>query len=217
MAGAPATLPAHHGRHKGQLVLGPAAHQLPQKSRPFVAAIPTGTHVTVTLATNRRPSPSAYAINADNASPGAVLAGLGQTDTASGASRTNSPVNRSPIAPADAPNARSQPRTVEAGRPHPAAILRCPHPTANFSSIAAAITSALSTRRTANRTSSSTCVRRHPTHRERRGRQDRPTQSVPRPSRITRARAHPHGRNRPPQPGQATRPSSRSNSTTAAS
>ena len=128
MAGAPATLPAHHGRHKGQLVLGPAAHHLSQKSRLFVAAIPTGTHVTVMVPTNRRPSPTAFAINADDASPGAVPAGLGQTDTASGTSRTNNPVNRSPIAPAEAPNARSHPRTVEAGWPHLAAILRCPHP-----------------------------------------------------------------------------------------
>ncbi|MBB5640999.1 hypothetical protein [Cryobacterium roopkundense] len=78
----------------------------------------------MTVATNRRASPRAYAINADNASPETVPAGLGQTTTASGASRTNNPVNRSPIAAAEAAKARNQPRTVETGLPQSAAILR---------------------------------------------------------------------------------------------
>ena len=105
-------------------MLGPAAHQLEQNKRPFVVAIPACTHVTVTVAANRRASPSAYAINTDNAAPGAVPAGLGQNTTASGASRTNNPVNRSPIKAAEVPNARNQPRTVETGRPQPTADRR---------------------------------------------------------------------------------------------
>lgn len=132
---------------KGRLVLGPAAHQLEQKSRPLLAAMPTWTHLTVTVAANRRANPSAYAINTDNAAPWAVPAGLGQSTTASGASRTNSSVNQSLINAAESRNARNQPRTVETGRPQPAAILRCPHPNAVFASIAAAITSAVSARR----------------------------------------------------------------------
>lgn len=115
--------PTKAGR-KGRLVLGPPAHQLEQNKRPFVVAIPACTHVTVTVAVNRRASPSAYAINTDNASPCAVPAGWGQSTTASGASRTNKLVNRSPIDAAEAANARNQPRTVETGLPQPAAILR---------------------------------------------------------------------------------------------
>ena len=61
--------------------------------------------------------------------------------------------------------------------------------------IAAAITSALSARRAAKRTSRSMCVPWQPTHRDRRGRHCRPAQSVPRPCRIARARAHPTAAN----------------------
>ncbi|TFB48260.1 hypothetical protein [Cryobacterium tagatosivorans] len=89
--------PAERFGRKGRFVLEPAAHQLRQKSRPFVVAMPACTHVTVTVAVNRRARPSAYAINADNAdnaSPVTVPAGVGQSTTASGASRTNKPVNR---------------------------------------------------------------------------------------------------------------------------
>lgn len=109
---------------KGRLVLGPAAHQLEQNKRPFVVAMPAWIHVTVTVAANRRAKPSAYAINTDNASPPMVPTGLGQSTTASGASRTNNAVNRSPIAPAETANARSQPRTVETGLPQSAAVRR---------------------------------------------------------------------------------------------
>lgn len=105
--------------HKGRFVLGPAAHQLGQKSRPLLVAMPACTHVTVTVAPNRRANPSAYAINADNASPVTVPAGVGQSTTASGASRTSNPVNRSLIEAAEARNPRNQPRTVEIGAPAP--------------------------------------------------------------------------------------------------
>ncbi|MEO7024673.1 MAG: hypothetical protein ABI130_10655 [Leifsonia sp.] len=116
--------PPNTPSRKGRSVLGLAAHQLEQKSRPLLAATPACTHVTVTVAANRRASPAAYAINADNASPATVPAGFGQSTTASAASRTNNPVNQSLITAADTWNARNQPRTVETGRPQPAAILR---------------------------------------------------------------------------------------------
>ena len=198
-------------------MLGPTDQKLEQNRRPLLLEIPASTHVTVPVWPNRRPNPAAYAINADTAPPTVVLAGWGQRTAGSGASRATNLVNRSPIAPADAEKERSHPRTVDAGRPHPTATLRCPHPRTMFFSRASAITAALSARRAANHTSNSTCVARHATHRARRGRHVRPAQSVSRPSRITRSLAHPHGRNRPPHPGQSTRPECRPNSTTTAS
>ncbi len=88
--------------------------------------MPAWTHVTVPTPPNRRRSASAYAINADNAAEVALSVGLGQTTTASGASRITSAVNHWPIRDDDPANTRNQPRTVLAGRPSHAAIFRCP-------------------------------------------------------------------------------------------
>jgi len=78
-------------------------------------------------------------------------------------------------------HARSQPRTVVAGRPNRAAIGRCPTPDA-FAANAAPITSTPSQRRSRHDTTSNTCVTRHTRHLARRGR------STPTP-RTTRGRA----------------------------
>lgn len=138
--------------------------------------MPACIHVTVTVAANPQANPTAYAINTGNASLVTVPAGVGQGTMALGASRTSKLVNRSLILAAEARNARSQPRNVETVRPHPAAIVRWPQPNAAFASIAAAITSAVSAHRAADRASSSTCVRCQVLHRDRRGRSRRLTQ-----------------------------------------
>ena len=65
-------------------------------------------------------------------------------------------------------DARSQPRTVEAGRPSRSAITRCPAPAA-FASSARPITSPASARRARHHAGSSTIVAPHPRHRDRRG------------------------------------------------
>src|SRR5664279_2026609 len=90
---------------------------------------------------------------------------------------------------------RSQPRTVEAGRPSRAATRRWPHPPA-LASRAAPITVTASARRSSTLAGSSTWVRRQPTHTDRRGR----SRTRPTSPRTPRAWAHPHGAMRPPQP-----------------
>ena len=74
-------------------------------------------------------------------------------------------------------NARSQPRTVEAGRPSRAAITRCPAPAAPASS-ASPITSPASARRARHHAGSSTWVPPHPRHRARRGTNHAPVRPV---------------------------------------
>ena len=105
-------------------------------------------------------------------------------------------------------NARSQPRTVDAGRPTCAAIRRCPAPVALARS-AAPITSTPSARRSRHDTASSTCVTRHVLHRARRGRR-------PPTPRTARRRACPHGA-RPPPHGQNNSPARRRRSTSTTS
>ena len=61
-------------------------------------------------------------------------------------------------------NTRSQPRTVDTGRPSRAAIGRCPAPAA-LARNATPITSTPSARRSRHDTASSTCVTRHEPHR----------------------------------------------------
>src|SRR5664279_4313332 len=105
-------------------------------------------------------------------------------------------------------NTRSQPRTVDTGRPSRAAIGRCPAPVA-LARNATPITSTPSARRSRHDTASSTCVTRHEPHRARRGRRS-PT------PRTERCRACPHGL-RPPPHGQTSSPANRRRSTSSAS
>jgi hypothetical protein len=70
-------------------------------------------------------------------------------------------------------NRASQPRTVEAGQPSPAAIFRWPVPAA-LAVRPAQITAASSARRSRQLTGSSTCVTPQPRHRDRRGRSRQP-------------------------------------------
>ena len=77
--------------------------------------------------------------------------------TGSGLVRASSTVKNARTASARAANRRSHPRTVEAGRPSPAAIVRCPAPAAAASS-AAPITAPASARRDRHHAGSSTCV-----------------------------------------------------------
>jgi hypothetical protein len=159
----------------------------------------------------RRPTAPAAATIAATASTTTDPAG--SSTGGSGSSSHSSVVNAARSGPARAANRRSQPRTVAAGRPSPAAICRCPHPAA-LAARAAPITTAASARLTRTLTGSSTCVRPHPAHRARRGRSRHPTTPC---SRSTRGRAYPHGPSRCPHPGHASRPWASRRSTAAPS
>ena len=93
----------------------------------------------------------------------------GWTGPCSGSISTRSPTRIDRAGSAFRLNARSQPRTVDAGRSSRAAIGRCPAPAA-FCRNAAPITSALSARRSRHAMLNNTCVTRQPAQRTRRGR-----------------------------------------------
>ena len=102
--------------------------------------------------------------------------------TGSGLVRASSTVKNARTCSARAANRRSHPRTVEAGRPSTAAIVRCPAPAAAASS-AGPITAPASARRDRHHAGSSTCVAPHSRHRDRRGTSPRirPVQDPHRP------------------------------------
>jgi hypothetical protein len=104
--------------------------------------------------------------------------------------------------------ARSQPRTVPAGRPTSRAITRCAAPSAARRS-ASPITSAPSRLRGTSHEGESTCVASHGAHRARRGLTDRVSCS----SRTSRERANPHGESAPEQAGHANSPAASAAST----
>jgi hypothetical protein len=96
----------------------------------------------------------------------------------------------------------SQRLTVVGGRASRDAIRRQPRPAARHST-ARAITRAESARLEKNNTGNSTCVAPHAEHRARLGaNRARDTPRPAKPSHTTRNRAHPQGRNTPPQTGQ---------------
>ena len=104
--------------------------------------------------------------------------------------------------------ARSQPRTVPAGRSSRRAITRCPTPPAAKRS-ASPITSVPSRRRGTSHPGASTCVVSHARQRVRRGLTDR----TPSSSRTSRERANPHGDSGLEQRGHASSPAASAAST----
>ncbi len=126
---------------------------------------------TAPITPNRRRAAIAHAPITSTASANTDPAG--SNAAARQSSSTSSPVHSARTASAFPAKARSQPRTVDAGRPSRAAIGRCPCPRA-LARNAAPITSTASARRTRHETANSTCVTRQPKHRTRRGR-SRPT------------------------------------------
>jgi len=146
-------------------VLATRAGQAGASSSPQVTAAASCHRATVPTPGTARAA-AAAAATAATASPSGDPAGAG-----SGGSVTRpaaSAVNTDRTCSARAVNARSQTRTVEAGRPSRSAITRCPDPAA-FASSASPITSAASARRARHQAGSSTCVAPHPRHRDRRG------------------------------------------------
>ena len=107
-------------------------------------------------------------------------------------------------------SARSQPRTVEAGRPSRPAITRCPAPAA-LASNPRPITSPASARRARHHAGNSTCVTPHPRHRDLRGTS---STSGPSSTRTSRATPFPHLASTPPHDGQASSPPANCRSTT---
>lgn len=105
-------------------------------------------------------------------------------------------------------NRRSQPRTVETGRPRANAIFRWPDPLAAEVN-AIPITAAASRRRTNVSSGIRTWVTPHDEQIDRRNRR----RSLPTRRRISLAMPCPHGRSPNPQVGQASRPPVRSRST----
>ena len=133
--------------------------------------------------------------------------------TGSGLVRASSTVKNARTSSARAANRRSHPRTVDAGRPSTAAIVRCPAPAAAASS-AAPITAPASARRDRHHAGSSTCVAPHWRHRDRRGTSPASGRSS---TRTGRGRACPHPPSTPPHPGQASSPPASRRSTNAPS
>jgi hypothetical protein len=163
-----------------------------------------------TSAQRRTTAPAAATITATASATGEPA---GSGSPGSGSTAHNSTVNAARSTPARAANRRSHPRTVAAGRPNRSATRRCPHPAAAHTN-AAPITPATSARRASTPIGSSTCVTPQPPHRARRGRSRHRTSPSPR---ITRARAHPHGRSRPPHLGHGNPPPTSRRSTSPAS
>src|SRR6266536_231765 len=130
--------------------------------------------------------------------------------TGSGLVLASSTVKNARTAPARAANRRSHPRTADAGRPSPAAIVRCPAPAAAACS-ADPITAPSSARRDRHHPGSSTCVAPHPGHRALRG-----ASTTPGPSAIRtgRGRACPRPPSAPPPNGQPSSPPARCRPTT---
>ena len=198
--------------HQGQLVLITPTPVPGASSRPPVTAA-ASSHGDSASAPRpqRRTTAAAAATIAATASPAGEPPGAGSSG--SGSSAHSTPVNADRRASARDANRRSQPRTVEAGRPACSATRRCPSPAAAPAS-AAPITAAVSARRASTLTGSNTCVHPHPAHLARRGRsQHRPAPA----SRTSRRRACPHPRSRPPHPGHPSRPDDSNSSTPAAS
>jgi transcriptional regulator with XRE-family HTH domain len=111
--------------------------------------------------------------------------------TGSGLVRASSTVKNTRTCSARPANRRSHPRTVDAGRPSPAATFRNPAPAAAASS-AAPVTAPASARRDKSYTGSSTCVPPHPRHR-----------APPRHQQLIRPGQQPHPpRPRTPPPAQ---------------
>src|SRR5208283_5657229 len=134
---------AHPGAAQSQLVLATRAGQAGASSSPHVTAA-ASCHRATAPTPGIRAAATAAAATAATASATAVPAGAG-----SGGSVTRlaaSAVNTCRTCSARAENARSQPRTVEAGRPSRPTTARCPDPAA-FASKASPITSPASARR----------------------------------------------------------------------
>jgi len=142
-------LPDHTTAAQGQLVLIDSCGQPGANNRPALTALARRQPDTM-LTPNRRAAAIPIASTASANKPPA--------DTGTSASTANvnaSAVNAARTASARNPNRRSQPRTVESGRLNPAAMLRCPNPTALPAS-ADPITSTSSARRANALTGSST-------------------------------------------------------------
>ena len=145
-------------------------------------------------------------MTASTASPSSLPAGVTAPISASSATAHLAPHARRSAARCLL--ARSQPRTVPAGRPTRRAITRWPRPSAARRS-ASPITSVASRRRGISHAGASTCVVSHAPQRARRGLTDR----TPFRSRTSRERANPHGDNGPQQPGHASCPAASAAST----
>lgn len=186
-------------RRQRELVLISSRGQPGASSRPRLAAHASHHNGTPPIPGHHEATATAAPATAATASAkvdGACAGGTGSTPAP-----TSSLMKNARTSPARAPNRRSQPRTVSAGRPHAAAIGRAPAPAA-FATSAAPITSARSTRRSSANAGRSTCDTAHPLQRARRGR----TLTGPRPPRSTRARAHPQRASTPPQHGHSSSP-----------
>ena len=198
------------GAAQSQLVLATRAGQAGASSSPDVTAAASCHRATV-------PTPGTMAAAAAAAATAATASAAGDPAGAgSGGSVTRlaaSAVNTDRTRSARRVKARSQPRTVEAGRPSRPAITRCPDPAA-FASSARPITSPASARRARHQAGSSTCVRPHPRHRARRGQNHT---SGPSGSRTRRSAALPHLASTPPHDGQVSSPPPSCRSTTSRS
>ena len=147
---------------------------------------------------------------ASTASPTTVNAGpIGPSNGSRSWANT---VNQTRTIPALSAKRRSQPRTVDTGKPNISATRRCPEPDA-FAVNAVPITSTPSRRRSKLSLLINTCVTAHAVHRERRGR----TRSSTSRRRRTRHRAQPHGHKRPAQSGHPNSPANRARSTSSRS
>jgi hypothetical protein len=136
----------------------------------------------------------------------------GATGPNIGSKRCAHAINSAAARAATARNRRSQPRTVEAGRPTSSAALPYPPPAAAQRN-AAPITATVSTRRANTTSGNNTCVDPHERHRARRGR----NATGPDSDRNTRHRANPHRPNTPPHDGHLTTPDAKSLSTSSGS
>src|SRR5215207_1140072 len=184
------------------------AGQPDARNRPAETA--QATSQTGTSTENLAAKAPAAALTAATASAHPDPAGPGSTG--SGANARARRVNTTRTCSTRAAKRRNQPGTVVDGRPNCSAIPRWPTPVA-FAANAAPITTTASARRSSSDTGSSTCVARHPVHRDRRG----TTRSPPSRPRTVRARARPHPTSTPAHSGHANRPDRRRSSTPAES
>ena len=203
------------GAAQSQLVLATRAGQAGASSSPDVTAAASCHRATV-------PTPGTMAAAAAAAATAATASAAGDpAGPGSGGSVTSaaaSAVNTDRTRSARRVKARSQPRTVEAGRPSRPAITRCPAPAA-FASSASPITSPASARRARHHDGSRMCVTPHSRHRDRRGTSHAcPSglSSLP-GSRTRRLAPFPHLASTPPHDGQASSPSPNCRSTTSRS
>ena len=203
------------GAAQSQLVLATRAGQAGASSSPDVTAAASCHRATV-------PTPGTMAAAAAAAATAATASAAGDpAGPGSGGSVTSaaaSAVNTDRTRSARRVKARSQPRTVEAGRPSRPAITRCPAPAA-FASSASPITSPASARRARHHDGSRMCVTPHSRHRDRRGTSHAcPSglSSLP-GSRTRRLAPFPHLASTPPHDGQASSPPPNCRSTTSRS